>query len=116
MEFSLNMFGPAKTIIEPIGEKDREVCLHLFKSAFLSRCTQQLNWTSFGRPGSEFHNVKYTFVHGSDGYGYCAIDNRDKLINIKAEVEIEGSNVNFSSQKLTQSCLLLKIPPRRCRS
>lgn len=100
MEFSINLFGPAKCKIEPIGDNDREICLDLFKTAFLSRCEDMTNWTSFGRSGTEFNNVKYTFVHGSDGYGYCAIKNKDKFMDIRAEIEIEGSNVNFSRYQL----------------
>lgn len=96
MEFSLNVYGPAKCLIEPIGESDRELCLALFKDSFLARCKNQSSWTSFGAPESEFQHVKYCFVHGTDGYGYCAISNRDKSMDVRAEVEIEGSNVNFS--------------------
>lgn len=96
MEFSLNTYGPERCVIEPIGDGDRDLCLYLFKSAFLSRCKQHTTWTSFGNVDSEFDNIKYCFVHGSDGYGYCAIANLDKHLDVRAEVEIEGSNVNFS--------------------
>lgn len=97
MEFSLNVFGPEKAVIEPIGEGDRDLCLELFKKAFVQRCLQNNSWTAFGRVGSEFQHIKYTFVHGSDGYGYCAIINKDRHIDVKATIEIEGSNVNFSN-------------------
>lgn len=96
MEFAVNTFGPAKCVIEPIGETDRELCLTLFKDSFLGR-NQQATWTAFGAPGSEFEHVKYCFVHGTDGYGYCAIKNSDKLVDVRAEVEIDGNNVNFSN-------------------
>lgn len=96
MEFSLNTYGPEKCIIEPIGETDRDFCLQLFKDAFIARCKLGTTWTAFGGAGSEFERVRYCFVHGTDGYGYCAILNKDKHLDVRAEVEIEGSNVNFS--------------------
>ena len=91
------MYGPDKCIIEPIGEADRELCLCIFKDAFLDRCKHQTVWTSFGGNNPEFDNIKYSFVHGTDGYGYCAILNKERSMDVRAEIVIEGTNVNFST-------------------
>ncbi len=96
MEFSINIYGVAPCIIEPVCDSKRQKCLLMFKEAFISRVKSKSIWTPFGSTGSEFQRVMYSFVHGSDGYGYCAIWNTEKNMDVRAVVRIEGTNVNFS--------------------
>jgi hypothetical protein len=92
--FSLNLYGPGECKIEPLAQSSYEESLQLFREGFLDRCQRLNSWTPFNTPGREFNKIFYSFVHGNDGYGYCAIWNKDPSINIEADVEFEGSSVS----------------------
>lgn len=97
MDFSINVYGPSKSEIEPLSDVHNLDCQQLFKKAFLWRCmSKEHSWTPFGAPSSDYGMISYSFIHGTDGYGYCAIKNDDPLKDIKADVFIEGTNVSIS--------------------
>ena len=96
MEYSINVYGPSKCIIEPVSRKSREKCLASFRQAFINRCRQPTTKWSNCSISSRMTKVKRTIVQGSDGYGYLAIWNTTSDSRISAEATMTGTHLNMS--------------------
>jgi len=102
MEFSLNVYGPERCKIDLVDDCHIEDSLGLFKRAFMARSLDSNDWQPFGDSDPKYRDVSYTFVHGSDGYGYCAVQNKGDSTT-EATITLTGLNIHFSIDRVTSN-------------
>lgn len=95
LDYGLSIYGPSAARIDALDISEKERCFELFKQTLLDKSQTAGRWVPYGATGTDFASVRYSFVHGGDGYGYCAIWSQETRSRLEAEIEIAGENIQF---------------------